>query len=55
MKCKSCKDLNLNYENTIESVFIELIIPSGKNIIIGIIYRPPTTKLMNLKIKLMKY
>ena len=45
MKCKSCKDLNLNYENTIESVFIELIIPSGKNIIIGIIYRPPNNKI----------
>jgi hypothetical protein len=45
MKYKSRKDLNLNYENTIESVFIELIIPSGKNIIIGVIYRPPNNKI----------
>jgi hypothetical protein len=45
MKYKSRKDLNLNYENTIESVFIELIIPSGKNIIIGVVYRPPNNKI----------
>jgi exonuclease III len=45
MKYKSRTDLNLNYENTIESVFVELVIPSGKNIIIGVIYRPPNNKM----------
>ena len=30
MKYKSRTGLNLNYENTIESIFTELVIPSGK-------------------------
>jgi hypothetical protein len=49
-------DLKLNNENTIESVFIELVIPSGKNIIIGVIYRPPNNKIDEFenKIKLIK-
>ena len=38
LKYKLRTYLILNYQNIIESVFIELLIPSGKNIIIGIIY-----------------
>ena len=45
MKYKLRTDLNLNYENSIESVFIETITAAGKNIIIGVIYRPPNNKL----------
>ena len=36
---------DLNYENLIESVFIEIITAAGKIIIIGVIYRPPNNKL----------
>ena len=50
MKYISHTHLNLNYENTIESVFIELVIPSGKNIIIGVICRPPNNKIDENKI-----
>ena len=45
MKYKLRTDLNLNYENSIESVFIEIITAAGKIIIIGVIYRPPNNKL----------
>ena len=34
-------DLNTSIENVIESVFVEIITTVGKNIIIGVIYRPP--------------
>ena len=34
------KDLNTNTEDTIETIFIEISVPKGKNIIIGMIYRP---------------
>ena len=37
LKYKLRPDLILNYQNIIESVFIELLIPSGKNMIIGVI------------------
>jgi exonuclease III len=38
---KLCKDLNVNIENTIESTFIEIATETGKNIIVGVVYRPP--------------
>ncbi|XP_028408826.1 uncharacterized protein LOC114531415 [Dendronephthya gigantea] len=38
---KNRSDLNKNLEDIIEAMFIEIINTSGKNIIIGIIYRPP--------------
>lgn len=37
------RDLNINDENIIESAFIEIINPQKKNIIIGVIYRPPNS------------
>ena len=37
-------DLNLSDENIIESIFIELVTAVGKNIIVGVIYRPPNSK-----------
>ena len=39
------KDLNVNIEDTIESTFIEIATEIGKNIIIGVIYRPPNNKI----------
>ena len=35
-------DLN-SMNNNVESLFIEIIIPGNKNIIVGIIYRPPSS------------
>jgi exonuclease III len=51
LKCKIRKDLNTNIEETMESVFIEISISTGKNIIVGVIYRPPNNKIENIKIK----
>ena len=60
---KSCKDLDIFQEKTIESVFIEISSKSGKKIIVGSLYCPPnntplefTTKLNEItcKIKLEK-
>ena len=31
--------------NVVESLFTELIIPNSKNILIGVIYRPPNSNL----------
>ena len=45
LKYKIRKDLNTNIEETIESVFIEISISAGKNIIVGVIYRPPNNKI----------
>lgn len=45
LKYKLRTELILNYQNIIESVFIELLIPSSKNIIIGVIYRKPNNKI----------
>ena len=38
---------NLKFENskTIDLLFVEVIVPQGKNIIIGVIYRPPNENL----------
>ena len=40
LRFKTRADLNLNNE-TAESLFIEIVNPRGKNIIVGVIYRPP--------------
>ena len=40
LKFKSRNDLDKNVEDTIETKFIEIINDNGKNIIIGVIYRP---------------
>ena len=37
-------DLVQNIEDVIETMFIEICRPSGKNLIIGVIYRPPNSK-----------
>ena len=37
-------DLTTNVNDVIESTFIEIITSAGKNIIIGVIYRPPNNK-----------
>ena len=37
-------DLNINEEGIIESLFIEIITATCKNIIVGTIYRPPNGK-----------
>ena len=40
---------NLKFENseTIDSLFVEVIVPKGKNLIIGVIYRAPDDNLLN--------
>ena len=38
------RDLNINDENIMESTFAEIITPNKKNIVIGVIYRPPNSK-----------
>ena len=38
---KSRNDLTKNIEDIIETKFIEIINSNSKNIIIGVIYRPP--------------
>ena len=35
------QDLNSSYPNCFEAVFTEIIVPRGKNLITGTIYRPP--------------
>ncbi len=42
---KSHNDLHFSDSNSIETLFIEVIKPRGKNIIIGVIYRPPDQNL----------
>ena len=37
-------DLSTNVDDVIESTFIEIIASTGKNIIVGVIYRPPNNK-----------
>ena len=45
LKYKTRTDLTSIVENTIESLFIEIITAVGKNIIVGVIYRPPSNKI----------
>jgi hypothetical protein len=35
-------DLNIHEDGRVESLFIEIISTTGKNIIVGTIYRPPS-------------
>lgn len=37
-------DLSKNIDHTVETIFIEITIKNGKNIIIGVVYRPPNSK-----------
>ena len=37
-------DLNFNEEGIIESLFVGIITTVGKNIVVGMIYRPPKGK-----------
>lgn len=41
---KLCPDLNITEDGIIESLFIEIISKTKKNMIIGTIYRPPSSK-----------
>ena len=45
LQYKICKDLNTSIEDSIESIFIEISTSAGKNIIVGVIYRPPNNKI----------
>ena len=39
---KILPEFNVSYANIIESLFVEICIPRHKNIVIGVIYRPPS-------------
>ena len=52
LKYKIRFDLNISTENVIESVFIEIITAVGKNIIVGVIYRPPNNKFDSFETKM---
>ena len=41
LQFKNRKDLHFSDSNSTESLFIEVIKPQGKNIIVGVVYRPP--------------
>ena len=41
LEYKLCSDCIISDPETMESLFVEIQIPSGKNIIVGTIYRPP--------------
>ena len=45
VKYKLRNDININLENLIESIFIEIITSTGKNVIVGVTYRPPNQKI----------
>ena len=49
LKFKSRNDLDKNVEDIIETKFIEIINDNGKNIIIGVIYRPPNNNFDTFK------
>ena len=36
-----CTDCNYSDPEVIESLFVELDNPLGKNIVVGVVYRPP--------------
>ena len=42
---KSRNDLSININETIESTFIEITTEIGKNIVVGVIFRPPNNKI----------
>ena len=45
LQYKTRNDLNINTEDVIETVFIEIEMPTGKNVIAGVIYRPPNSNI----------
>ena len=45
---KILPELNVSYANIIESLFLEICIPRHKNIVIGVIYRPPSENTLEL-------
>ena len=45
LEYKLCSDCIISDPDTIESLFVEIQIPNGKNIIVGTIYRPPNQNL----------
>jgi len=47
MKFKLRPDCIISDPNTIESLFDEISNPSGKNIIVGTVYRPPNQNLLD--------
>jgi hypothetical protein len=42
LEFKSRNELDKNIEDIIETKFIEIMNKNGKNIIIGVVYRPPS-------------
>ena len=44
---KICSDCNVSNADVIESLFVEILVPHGKNIIVGVIYRPPNHHLID--------
>lgn len=40
-------DLRFDTSDTTDSLFVEVLVPKGKNIIIGVIYRPPNRNLQS--------
>ena len=55
LKFKSRNDLTKNLEDIIETKFIEITNNNGKNIIIGVIYRPPNSNFDQFQNTLIKY
>lgn len=45
---KICSDCNVSDPDVIETLFVEISVPHGKNIIVGVIYRPPNHHLTDL-------
>ena len=45
LEYKLCSDCIISDPDTIESLFVEIQVPNGKNIIVGTIYRPPNQNL----------
>ena len=41
LEYKLCRDCNYSEPEVIETLFVEINIPNGKNIIVGTVYRPP--------------
>ena len=41
-------DCNLSDPEVIETLFVEIIIPHGKNIIVGTVYRPPNRNITSI-------
>ena len=49
---KICSDCNISDADVIESLFVEILVPRGKNIIVGVIYRPPNHHLTDFLSKI---